>query len=248
MDFTGKVAIVTGGAGGIGREVAALLGSYGASVVIGDICEKECIDIVGKLRAECIRIDFLRTDVSEIEDIRALMEKTIAVHQRLDILVNCAGVSSLTGVPDITPAEWDRILAVNLKSTFFCSQQALKTMCQRRSGKIINIASASGKIGGVAVGAHYAASKAAVICLTKSLALYAAPFKVNVNCVCPGPVYTPMTEEWGEEINTSFTEMIPFKRYAAPREVAETVGFLASESACYITGETIDVNGGLVMD
>jgi NAD(P)-dependent dehydrogenase (short-subunit alcohol dehydrogenase family) len=151
-------------------------------------------------------------------------------------------------VPDITPEEWDRLLAVNLRSTFFCSQQALRSMCPRGYGKIVNLASAAGKLGGVAVGAHYSASKAAIICLTKSLALYAAPYRVNVNCVCPGPTATAMTDAWGDRINSAFAERIPFKRYGTPEEVSEAICFLASDRAGYITGETMDVNGGLVMD
>ncbi len=248
MEFTDKIAVVTGGAGGIGREIVHLLASRGAGIVIGDICERSGVETFEKLRAANVQIDFIKTDVSIVENIRSLVAKTVSTHNRIDILVNCAGISSLTKVPDITPEEWDRILAVNLRSTFFCAQEALKYMCKRKYGKIVNIASASGKIGGVAVGAHYSASKAAVICLTKSLALYAAPFNVNVNCVCPGPIATAMTDEWGQAINTSFANMIPFKRYGTPREVAEAVAFLASEAAEYITGETLDVNGGLVMD
>jgi hypothetical protein len=115
-------------------------------------------------------------------------------------------------------------------------------MCERQEGKIINIASAAGKIGGIAVGAHYSASKAGIICLTKSLALYAALYNVTVNCVCPGPTATPLTDEWGEELNTSFAAKIPLKRYGTPQEVAEAICFLASDRANYITGETLDVN------
>lgn len=248
MEFTNKVAVVTGGAGGIGRGIVRLLASRGASVVIGDICEPGSVAAFENLAAQKVKIQFIKTDVAAIENIKNLVSKTVTRHGKIDILVNCAGISSLTKVLDITPEEWDRVLTVNLRSVFFCAQETLKYMCERKHGKIINIASASGKTGGVAVGAHYSASKAAVICLTKSLALYAAPFNVNVNCVCPGPIATSMTEEWGETINASFAEMIPFKRYGTPKEVAEAVAFLASEAAEYITGEILDVNGGLVMD
>ena len=132
-------------------------------------------------------------------------------------------------------------------------QSWIQYFCQyvrgvRPSSRITRGPSAAGKIGGVAVGAHYAASKAAVICVTKSFALYAAPYNINVNCVCPGPTATPLTDEWGDEINTSFKEMIPFKRYGKPQEIAEAICFLASSKASYLTGEIMDVNGGLVMD
>jgi NAD(P)-dependent dehydrogenase (short-subunit alcohol dehydrogenase family) len=236
VEFQDRVAVVTGAASGIGRAAAAQLARGGARVVIADINQ-------GAGAAE-----FLALDVSQVEEIRAFFAQILARHGRIDVLVNAAGIGSLTAVPEITAGEWDRVMAVNLRSAFFCSQEALASMCPRRFGKIINLASAAAKMGGVAVGAHYAASKAAIVCLTKSLALYAAPHGVNVNCVCPGPTVTPLTDSWGEKLNRSFAEKIPFKRYGRPEEVAEAICFLASERAAYITGETMDVNGGLVMD
>ena len=248
MEFTGKVAVITGAASGIGRQTAMFMGERGASVVIADVQEAMAHDVVDNLRANDIRAQFIKTDMTNIDHIRALFSETAATYKQIDILVNCAGIGRLTRVPDITPAEWDLVLSVNLKSAFFCAQEALTSMRERKAGKIINLASAAGKIGGVAVGAHYAASKAAIICLTKSLALYAAPFNVTVNCVCPGPIATPLTDEWGEELNTSFAQKIPLQRYGTPEEAAEAICFLASDRASYITGETLDVNGGLVMD
>jgi 3-oxoacyl-[acyl-carrier protein] reductase len=248
MEFTGKVAVITGAASGIGRQTATLMGERGAIVVIADVQEKLAHEVVENLRTKGITVQFIKTDITHIGQIQALFSETIAMYKKLDILVNCAGIGRLTRIPDITPEEWDLVLSVNLKSVFFCSQEALKYMCARKDGKIITLASAAGKIGGIAVGAHYAASKAAIICLTKSLALYAAPFNITVNCICPGPTVTPLTDEWGEELNTSFANKIPLKRYATPEEVAEGICFLASDRANYITGETLDVNGGLVMD
>ena len=190
----------------------------------------------------------IRASLENINEIKALFTEAVKNFTRIDILVQCAGVCYRSPVPEITPEEWDYTFAVNLKSVFFASQEALKFMCPQNYGKIIHISSASGKSGGVAVGAHYAATKAAVICLTKSLALYAAPFGVNINCICPGPIKTPMTDSWGEAVNKSFAEKIPLRRYGTPDEVAEAICFLASDRARYITGETLDVNGGLVMD
>lgn len=248
MDFTGKVTVITGAASGIGRQTAMLMGERGAAVVIADVQENMANNVVENLRAKGISAQFIKTDMTNIDHIQALFSETISTYKQLDILINCAGIGRLTRVPDITPEEWDLVLAVNLKSLFFCSQEALRYMCESKTGKIINLASAAGKIGGIAVGAHYAASKAAIICLTKSLALYAAPFNVTVNCVCPGPTVTPLTNEWGEELNTDFANKIPLKRYGTPEEIAESICFLASDRADYITGETLDVNGGLVMD
>jgi 3-oxoacyl-[acyl-carrier protein] reductase len=248
MEFSGKVAIITGVAGGIGLATAAVLGEKGATVIGWDF-QEEGLERAGKaLQARNIEMTPIKADLANIDEIRALFSRTIEDFKRIDILVQCAGICYRSPVPEITPAEWDQIFAVNLKSVFFAAQEALKVICRQNYGKIINISSASGKSGGVAVGAHYAATKAAVICLTKSLALYAAEFDVNVNCVCPGPIKTQMTDAWGDAMNKSFADKIPFKRYGTAAEVAEAICFLASDRARYITGETLDVNGGLVMD
>ena len=238
MNTVERVAVITGGASGIGRKTAELLLDSGVRTVIGDLVEVHGND----------RLVFQKTDITKGADITALMNRAIDTFGRIDILVNCAGIASLSKIPDITPEEWDKIFAVNLKAAFFCSQAALEYMCKAKKGTIINIASAAAKLGGVAVGAHYSASKAGIICLTKSLALYGAPFGVTANCVCPGPTETPLTDTWGQALNAEFADKIPLKRYAQPEEVADVVCFLASPRSGYITGETIDVNGGLVMD
>jgi 3-oxoacyl-[acyl-carrier protein] reductase len=248
MEFEGKVAVITGGASGIGRATAERLGRDGAIVVIADVQEMTGRKAAGDLTAKQTKAEFQKTDVSQVDEIRALISATVSRHETIDILVNAAGIMQATAVPELTPEEWDLVLAINLKAAFFCAQETLKHMIAKKSGKIISIASASGKTGGAVVGTHYSASKAGIICMTKSLAQYAAPFHVNVNCVCPGPIKTPMTDVWGPEVNREFAEKIPFKRYGTPQEVAEAIAFLASDRARYITGETMDVNGGLVMD
>jgi 3-oxoacyl-[acyl-carrier protein] reductase len=162
--------------------------------------------------------------------------------------VNNAGIFKMTPILEIELDEWERIMAVNLRGTFLMSREAFRIMKEQRSGTIISIASAAGKIGGLVAGAHYAASKAGIICFTKSLALQAAMYRINVNAVCPGPTKTEMTADWGEEVNRAVAEKIPWKEYGRPEDVAEAVGFLASDRARYITGEILDVNGGFVMD
>jgi len=187
-------------------------------------------------------------DVSDEKDVKDCFEEVVKKYRTLDILFNNAGICKNVSIPDITAEEWDRFLKVNLKSVFLCSKEGFKIMKTRKYGKIINMGSAAGKLGGVVAGAHYSAAKAGVICFTKSLALQAAPYGINVNAIAPGPVLTEMTGQWGEELNRAFIEKIPFKRYAKPEEVAEVALFLASDSSRYITGEIIDVNGGLLMD
>ena len=244
MELQGKSAIVTGAASGLGMAIAEVLSREGASVVVSDVDASRAKE-VAKLLPQAIPIP---ADVSSKADVERLFSRALSSLGRLDILVTAAGICSLTKIPDINEEEWDRMLAINLKGTFLCCQAALREMVARKSGKVVTISSASAKIGGVAVGAHYSASKAGIICLTKSMALYAAPYHVNVNCVSPGPMETPMTEAWGEEINRRFRELIPWKEYGKPRDVAEAVLFLVSDQARYITGEILDVNGGLVMD
>jgi len=243
MELEGKVAIVTGSSGGIGQAVASSLAREGAKLVLADINTEKSEELLIQFDGIAVK-----ADLSSKADIDSIVDQAISKYGRIDVLVNCAGICSLASVLDVTEEEWDKILDVNLKGTFFLSQAALKEMIKNKSGKIINVSSASAKIGGVAVGAHYSSSKAGVICLTKSFALYAAPHKINVNCVCPGPTVTELTDSWGDKINTSFSEMIPWKEYGKPEDIAQAVLFLASERSRYITGEILDVNGGLVMD
>ncbi len=248
MELKDRVTIITGASGGLGQAVARALGKEGAVLVLVDLKIKRSKRLLKELSGSGRKGMALSADVSRIADIKRVVERTIARFHRIDLLVNTAGICALTPIKDINEPEWDRILDVNLKGTFFLSQAVFKEMVKRKSGKIINFSSASAKLGGVAVGAHYSASKAGIICLTKSFALQGAPYHINVNCVCPGPMKTEMTDVWGEKINTRFKDMIPWKDYGEPEDVAASVLFLASDRARYITGEILDVNGGLVMD
>jgi 3-oxoacyl-[acyl-carrier protein] reductase len=186
--------------------------------------------------------------VSNETSVQVMMGQILAARGGVDLLVNNAGICQMKPILDITVAEWDRTMAINLRGTFLCSREVFRHMRERRQGGIISIASAAGKLGGLAAGAHYSASKAGVMCFTKSLALQAAPYRINVNAVCPGPTSTEMTAAWGKDVNDDFAAKIPWKEYARPTDIAEAVAFLASAKARYITGEILDVNGGLVMD
>jgi 3-oxoacyl-[acyl-carrier protein] reductase len=248
QELNDKVAVVTGGARGIGREIALALAREGAVVVAADLDEaglRETAKCVAQLGAVS---ETRRANVAEEPDVEALFESTLRRFGTVDILVNNAGICRMVPILDIAVEEWDRMMAVNLRSVFLCSRAAFRLMKEKREGRIISIASAAAKIGGVAAGAHYSASKAGVICFTKSLALQAAPYRINVNAVCPGPTRTEMTDAWGEDVNRAFADSIPWKEYGRPEDIANAVVFLASPRSRYITGEVLDVNGGLVMD
>lgn len=246
MNAKDKIAIVTGSGGGIGLAVCRRLAADGYSLVMSD-ANAEAAERGAASVGQAARL-VLPCDISLESDVATLFRSSTERFGHVDAVVNVAAICRNAPILDITADEWDRVLAVNLRGTFLVGREALRIMVAQRSGRIVFIASAAAKIGGVAAGAHYSASKAGVICFTKSMALQAAPYKINVNAVCPGPIRTAMTDVWGEQVNREFASKIPWKEYGEPEDVAAAVNFLVSEDAKYITGEVLDVNGGLIMD
>lgn len=248
MEPTVKSAIVTGASHGIGKSIAFALAELGIQVIIADV------DFHG---AECVAKEItirgykaipVKVDVSNSKELDNLVAVTVEHFGKIDILINNAGICPRTPFEEITEEEWDKVLATNLKSVFLLSQKTLPHMKNNRSGRIVNIASVAGKMGGIQVGAHYSASKAAVICLTKTLALYCAKHHINVNAVCPGVIETEITTCIPDEQIRKYKEKIPVGQLGSTEDVANAVLFLVSDKANYITGEILDVNGGLVMD
>lgn len=244
MQLEGKVAIVTGGGRGLGEAICITLAREGADVAVCDINEIDGERAAHAVRQAGRKAVAIKADVSVEGDVKAMIAKTLEALGTIDILVNNAGICYQGPVADMTVEIWDRVLDVNLKGTFLCSREVMPILKQKRAGRVINLGSLAGQVGGIAVGANYSASKAGIMCLTKSLAKELAPFGINVNCVSPGPMDTEMTLSFPRE---QMIQSIPLKKFGEPQDVADVVLFLASQQSKYITGETINVNGGLFM-
>lgn len=243
--LAGRVAIVTGAGSGIGLECVLTLAREGALVACADLDGSAAERAARQLGGGSIGI---QVDVTRADDCARLVEETASRLGGLDVLVTSAGVFHATPFDRITADEWDRIQAVNLKGTFLTCQAALRVMVPNERGRIVTIASLGGQTGGLAAGAAYAASKAGVVALTKSMARYAGPHGVTVNTVNPGVIATPMTAAWPPEVADRVIGQTPLARMGTAEEVAAVVCMLASDAASFVHGAHVDVNGGLLMD
>jgi len=251
-----KIALVTGASKGIGRAIAIAFAKEGANVVVNYFkSEDDANDVVKEINAMGRTAVPVRADVSKIDEVKAMVKRTIDQFGRIDILVNNAGVSTMGLLVDLTEQEWDYNMDVNAKGVFLCCQAVARHMMDRRYGKIINISSAAGKTGARFL-SHYCASKFAVIGLTQSLALELASYGINVNAVCPGYVETDMQSRelvWeaklrgisSEEVKRGYLGSVPLGRLGKSEDVAKVVVFLASAQSDYMTGQAINVTGGI---
>jgi len=246
MRLKDKVAAVTGGGQGIGRAIALALGREGANVVVADLDLEAAGQAVREIEAGEGRALAVRADVTRPADAAAIVQAAVEAFGRLDILVNNAGIYPSADIVDIDAAQWDLVLAVNLKGTFLCSQAAVRRMIDQGQGTIVNVASVDAKTRTTG-NAHYAAAKAGVISFTRTLACEMAPHGIRVNAVAPGWIATETLKAKSDRWKRAIEE-IPVGRLGTPEDVAEAVLFLVSDVAGYITGEVLDVNGGMVMD
>ncbi|HEI8866662.1 3-oxoacyl-ACP reductase FabG [Serratia sp. AKBS12] len=245
MRLQQQVAIVTGAARGIGKGIAEVLTREGALVVVSDVDAQAGEACVDALRAAGHQAQFVACNIADAQQVEALFDTVLSRHGRLDILVNNAGINRDAMLHNISEANWDAVIAVNLKGTFLCMQQAARHMRERGAGRIVNIASASwlGNVGQ----ANYAASKAGVVGLTKTACRELARKGVTVNAICPGFIDSDMTRGVPEKVWQMMVDKIPAGYAGQASDVGECVAFLASGAARYINGEVINVGGGMVL-
>lgn len=251
LDFTNQVVLVTGAGSpkGIGRTIAQTFGKQGAKVVICDINQAGCDANVEEMKKMGIEAAGYAANLTDPDAVKELVNKIVEKYGRIDVLVNNAGISQKVTVADMTLDDIKRIFSVNMFGLFLITQAVCEVMKKQKYGRIVHLSSVSGKRGGgVFGGAHYSASKAAVLGFSKNLAREVSQYGITTNCVCPGLINTEIWKSLPKEQADAVIDGIPMGRPGEPQEVADAIVFLASKEASYITGEEIDINGGSHMD
>lgn len=241
-----KVALVTGGGRGIGEASARRLAEYGAKVILADLDIATATAAAQSMRDQGMEATALEFNVAEFDTIRQKVDAAKAIYGRIDILVNVAGITGSTPIEEITPASWDRMMDIDLKSLFFVSQAVFEVMKEQGYGKMVHMSSLAALRGGRSSDASYACAKAGILNLSKCFALAGAPFHITSNAVCPGNILTPMgkTLSWSKKDPKTY---IPAGRYGTAEDIANAVLFYASDLSDYVTGDYMNVNGGLYM-
>ena len=246
LSLEGKAALVTGGARGIGKEIALRFAREGADIAICDVILEETQVLAKEIQKTGRQCLAFKTDVTDSKDVQAAIDKILDKLGKLDILINNAGITRDGLVLRMSEEDWDKVIAVNLKGCFVCTRGAAKVMLKQRFGKIVNLASIIGIMGNTGQ-ANYAASKAGIIGLTKSVAKELASRGICVNAIAPGFIKTEMTARLSEDVQKRMLSGIPLGRFGEPKDVADLALFLSSESSSYITGQVIQIDGGMLM-
>ncbi|HOX10166.1 MAG TPA: 3-oxoacyl-[acyl-carrier-protein] reductase [Candidatus Omnitrophota bacterium] len=246
MIFKDRVCLVTGGARGIGREIALAFAKNGADIALCDVNQEALNATSREIEALGRKAATFVVDVTNLSQVEDMVNKTLDKFQKIDILINNAGITRDALIVRMSEQEFDSVIAVNLKGTFNCTKACSKVMMKQRYGKIVSIASIIGIMGNAGQ-ANYAASKAGIIGITKSVAKELASRNVNVNAIAPGFIETDMTAKLPENVKAQMLSLIPLNRFGKANDVAELAMFLASEASSYITGQVIKIDGGMVM-
>lgn len=240
----GTIALVTGAGQGIGRAIATKIAGEGGTVVVTDLDEGNAVATASDLGGDCTG---LHLDVTDRDSVNAAVERTLDTHGRIDVLVNNAGWDKGEAFLDSTPETWDKLISINLYGVLHTCHAVLPVMARQGHGHVVNLGSDAGRVGSSGESV-YSAAKGGVIAFTKTIAREMARSGINCNCVCPGPTDTALFAAMGgPKLREALTKAIPLKRLAQPEDLANTVAFLASDGASYLTGQTISVSGGLTM-
>lgn len=248
MRFKDKVVLVTGAAQGIGEATAIAFAREGARLSLVDLDLNKILAVKEKIEGMGGESLALQVDISKPVMVNEMIEKTLDHFGRLDVLVNNAGILARGEIEDISDDVLNRVLDINFKGVFYCCRAAIPVMKKQKYGKIVNVSSITAKRGDNTTAPCYGASKGAILTLTRSLARQVGPFGINVNAVAPHAIDTPMMKYWDEEKRKAVIESLPVRRMGKPEDVAYAILFLASDEASFITGETINLNGGYLMD
>lgn len=246
MDFKGQVALVTGGARGIGKKIAENLAKNGVNIAVADVSVESAAETAKELASLGVKTQSLSLDVSNSEQASKVFEDIVREFGRIDIVVNNAGITRDGLVLRMKEEDWDAVININLKGVFLCSKEAVKVMVKQKYGRIINIASVVAFMGNPGQ-ANYSASKAGIVGLTKTIAREYASRGITVNAVAPGFIATAMTDALAENVKQEMLKSIPVGKFGSVEDVANAVSFLASPESGYITGQVIHVNGGMYM-
>jgi 2-hydroxycyclohexanecarboxyl-CoA dehydrogenase len=244
MKLDGKIAIVTGGASGIGKATVMELARCGAVVICADVDAQKGAALQREASATNFTVEFVAVDLADSASVRHCVAQVLERHPRIDILVNAAGWNDIQPFTENPPDYIDRVIAINLGGMLHLTQALLPALIAAGRGKIVNVSSDAGRVGSSGE-TTYAAAKGGVIAFTKSLAREVARHSINVNCICPGPTDTPMLQSRPEKLKEAFLRAIPFRRFARPQEIADAILFFASPRSDYITGQVLSVSGGL---
>ena len=239
-----NIAVITGAGRGIGASCASLFSDESAKLVLVD---KQFEDHHSESDFQQTEVDYFTLDVTSENDIKSLFETVNDKYGRIDYLINSAGIYREKPLVELEISDWNKMLDVNLLGTFLFCKYSIPSLAKSNNGSIVNIASIAGQVGGIVAGADYSASKAGVLCMSKSLANQVKDYKIRVNTISPGPIVSSMTKDWPQERKIEFPKNIPLDRLGEPEEVANVALFLCSKMATYVNGATINVNGGLYM-